>query len=58
MNKYYSVMYRGFLIHQTEKGWDIALLPIRSNKKVISPPPYSTRYIAQHVIDTLIEENN
>lgn len=58
MSKYYSVYYRGFLIEQTEKGWQIALLPIRSDRNVISRPPYSTVQIAKHIVDRLIEDNN
>lgn len=56
-NKYFSVIYKGFLIEQTEKGWVIPQIPNWANFGPVSKAPYSTRYIAQNVIDLVLNHS-
>lgn len=51
---YYSKVYRGFLVQQTELGWIVPLMPDWSNGPV-SPGPYSTFQIACNVINRILE---
>lgn len=54
--KNFSVVYRGFLISQDSNGkWSVPMLPNWSNGPV-SQGPYSTRKIAEHVIDTVLNK--
>lgn len=50
----FSIVYKGFLIQQTDKGWDVPQMPNWANFGPVSQPPYSTRFIAQHVIDLVL----
>lgn len=55
-DRYFSRYYRGFLLEQTDKGWIIHLQPTRTASGVISPGPYGTMWIARHVVDQIIDE--
>lgn len=55
-DRYFSRYYRGFLLEQTDKGWMIHLQPTRTASGVISPGPYGTMWIARHVVDQIIDE--
>nr|QMP83800.1 MAG: hypothetical protein [Caudoviricetes sp.] len=54
MSQYYSKVYRGFLIQQTDKGWIVPQLPNWSNGPV-NQGPYSTYQIACHVLDRCLD---
>ncbi len=54
MSQYYSKMYRGFLVQQTDRGWVVPQMPSWSNGPV-SQGPYSTYQIACHVLDRCID---
>jgi hypothetical protein len=57
MDRYFSKIYRNFLILQTDRGWVIPQLPNWSNGPV-SQGPYSTYQIACHIIDRVLEEQD
>ena len=57
MDRYFSKMYRGLLVSQTDRGWVIPQLPSWSNGPV-SPGPYATYQIACHLIDRVLEEQD
>nr|QMP83022.1 MAG: hypothetical protein [Caudoviricetes sp.] len=57
MDRYFSKMYRGLLVQQTERGWVIPQLPNWSNGPV-SQGPYATYQIACHIIDRVLEEQD
>jgi hypothetical protein len=53
---YMSFTHRGFLVQQSMKGWSVPQLPNRfPNGTPVSPGPYATRSIAEHVIDTVLD---
>ena len=57
-NAYLSEYYKGFLIQQTDQGWIVVNLPIRTKFGHVSPGPFSTPGIAKHVIDRVVEDSN
>lgn len=57
MDKYYSKTYKGFLIQQSEKGWDIPMLPNWASFGPVSKPPYGTYQIACHVVDLILQHS-
>ena len=54
MSQYFSRIYRGFLIEQTDKGWNVPQLPNWSNGPV-AQGPYATYQIACHVLDRVLD---
>jgi hypothetical protein len=54
---YMSFVHKGFLIQQTSKGWVVPQLPNRTKAGVVSPGPYSTKDIAERVIDRVLKES-
>lgn len=56
MSQYFSKVYRGFLIEQTDRGWVIPQLPSWSNGPV-SQGPYSTYQIACGVLDRVLDNS-
>lgn len=52
-DKYFSKVYRGFLIQQTDKGYIVPMLPNWS-KGPVPQGPFSTFGIAEHVIDRVL----
>lgn len=56
MSQYFSKVYRGFLIEQTDRGWVVPQLPNWSNGPV-SQGPYSTYQIACHVLDRVLDNS-
>ena len=54
MSQYYSKIYRGFLIQQTDRGWVVPQLPNWSNGPV-NQGPFSTYQIACHVLDRCLD---
>lgn len=53
--KNYSFVYRGFLIEQTNSGWVVPQMPNRGPFGIQNQGPFSTRFIAQHNIDLLLD---
>lgn len=56
MSQYFSKIYRGFLVEQTDRGWVVPQLPNWSNGPV-SQGPYSTYGIACHVLDRVLDNS-
>lgn len=56
MSQYFSKIYRGFLVEQTDRGWVVPQLPNWSNGPV-SQGPYSTYQIACHVLDRVLDNS-
>lgn len=54
---YFSRYYRGFLLQQTDTGWIIVNAPSRTPAGPLSPGPYSTYGIAEHVVDRIIQDS-
>ena len=54
---YFSRYYKGFLLQQTDKGWIIVNAPTRTPAGPLSPGPYSTYGIAEHVVDRIIQDS-
>ena len=54
---YFSRNYKGFLLQQTDKGWIIVNAPTRTSTGPLSPGPYSTYGIAEHVVDRIIQDS-
>lgn len=54
---YFSRYYKGFLLKQTDKGWVIVNAPTRTPAGPLSPGPYSTYGIAEHVVDRIIQDS-
>ena len=54
---YFSRYYKGFLLQQTDKGWVIVNAPTRTPAGPLSPGPYSTYGIAEHVVDRIIQDS-
>jgi hypothetical protein len=52
-DKYFSKVYRGFLIQQTSKGYVVPMLPNWS-KGPVPQGPFSTFGIAEHIIDRVL----
>lgn len=57
MSQYFSKVYRGFLIQQTDKGWVVPQLPNWSNGPV-NQGPFSTYQIACHVLDRCLDNES
>jgi hypothetical protein len=51
---YFSIMYKGFCLQQTDKGWYIMCAPNWGKFGPVPPPPYETSLICQVVIDSYI----
>lgn len=54
-SQYFSKIYRGFLVEQTDKGWVVPQMPSWSRGPV-SQGPYGTYQIACHVLDRVLDE--
>lgn len=56
-DKYFSRVYRGWTLQQTDRGWIIINAPNRDRAGPISPGPYSTFGIAEHVVDRIMDNS-
>ncbi len=56
-DKYFSRVYRGWTLQQTDRGWIIVNAPNRDKSGPISPGPYSTFGIAEHVVDRIMDNS-
>lgn len=56
-DKYFSRVYRGWTLQQTDRGWIIVNAPNRDKSGPISPGPYSTYGIAEHVVDRIMDNS-
>lgn len=57
-NKYYTIVYRGWTLKQTENHmWEIVNSPNRDKSGPISPGPYVSRSIAEHVVDRIMDNS-
>ena len=54
---YFSRVYRGFTLQQVERGWEIINAPTWGRSGPISPGPYATVGIAEHVVDQILQSS-
>lgn len=54
---YFSRVYRGYTIQQCSTGWNIVNAPTWTRSGPLSPGPYSTVGIAEHVIDQIMDSS-
>lgn len=53
----FSRVYRGWTLRQTDRGWIIVNAPNRDKAGPISPGPYGTYAIAEHVVDRIVDNS-
>lgn len=53
----FSRVYRGWTLRQTDRGWIIVNAPNRDKAGPISPGPYGTYAIAEHVVDRIMDNS-
>ncbi len=52
---FFSSVYRGFILQQTEQGWIIVNFPDWSRAGPMPQGPFETEYIARKQVDRLLE---
>ena len=53
-NRYFSKLYRGFTIQQTDQGWIILNFPSWASYGPVNQGPFGTYHIACHQVDRLL----